>query len=65
MKSLHLDIGGYYGAAGVSGAGEVGGGDEGGDGKGDGGEEAEDVLYSGEGVVHAGLGWEGLVPWVG
>lgn len=31
--------------------------DEGGDGKGDGGEEAKDILYASEGVVHGGREW--------
>lgn len=55
MKFLHLDIGRFYGGARGSGSGEIRGGDKGGDGKCDGGEEAEYVLYPGQGVVHGGL----------
>jgi hypothetical protein len=52
--NIHLNIVGREHTAGVANGEEVGGCDKAAEGEGDGGEEAEGVLDTVEGVVHAG-----------
>lgn len=54
MLCIHLDVVGFYDAAGRASGAEICGRDECAQDEGDGGEEAKDILESGEGAVHAG-----------
>ena len=54
LSNLHLHVRGLDMGARRPVVGEIGGGNEGGDHECDGGEEAEDILYAGQGVVHVG-----------
>lgn len=53
LLCIHLDIVSFYDAAGRASGAEICGSDECAKDEGDGGEEAKDILESGEGAVHA------------